>query len=180
MSEPLHKRAALAPLRGAKALTQMVFSRSAGLVWRLLPNSRFNYGREVGDRMGSSVIMAPLLWISRNFPEAPVTVVDGANEPVDRHPMVRLLRRPNPYYSGIVLWMATILSWVVDGNSYWIKIRNRMGGVAELWWVPHWTITPQGDDQQLVTHYEYKPGDGRAVMALTDLMLGEQKAWGFV
>lgn len=167
MNEPLYKRAALAPFRGVKTLTSMVFSRNGGLVWRLLPNSRFNYANEVGDRLGSSVIMAPLLWIARNFPEAPVTVVDADNEKVDQHPMVRLLRRPNRHYSGIVLWMASILSWVVDGNAYWIKVRNGMGGVVELWWVPHWMIEPKGDAQELVTHYTYTP-DGQPVRLEVD------------
>lgn len=157
------KRIATAPWRGLKQLTSMVFSRSSGLVWRFLPGTRHDYDREVGDRMGSSVIMAPLLWMARNFPEAPLIVTDADGTPDEDHQLPRLVRRPNPHYSGIILWMATILSWVVDGNAYWIKIRNRLGAVVELWWVPHWMIEPHADsDTEFVDHYRYTP-DGRQV-----------------
>lgn len=154
------RKIAAAPARGLKALTQMVFGRSGGLVWRFLPRTRFNYAREVGDGMGSSLIMAPILWMARTFPEAPLEVLDEEGQPIDGHEMVLRLRRPNKFYSGLTMWMAVIISWVLDGNAYLIKVRNKAGtGIAELWYAPHWTIEPMSDhDDVFIEYYRYSAG----------------------
>lgn len=161
------RKIATAPARGLKSLSRMVFPRYGGIMRWFLPRGRFNYAREVGDGLSSSVVCAPILWMARTFPEAPLQVVDSDDAPVDGHPMVKKLRRPNPYYSGIVLWMATLMSWVIDGNAYWLKVRDGLGGIAELWYVPHWMIRPYGDENQLITHYEYRP-DGELVRLEND------------
>ena len=59
--------------------------------------------------------------------------------------MLDLLENPNPYYSGIALWQGTLLSYTINGNAYWLKIRNGIGRVMELWWVPHWMMDPKAD-----------------------------------
>lgn len=163
-------RFGIAVRRGVKQLRRMVFSQPGGLFFRLLPRTRINFRAELGDRMSSSVIMAPLLWMARNFPEAPVRVLDADGAPVDGHPMTRFLRRPNQFYSGIILWMATLLSWVVDGNAYWLKIKNGAGGVVELWYVPHWMIEPEGDEDTFVAHYAYTPGVQRFELPPEDIV----------
>ena len=149
------------PLRAIGRLVRMVFRRDPSRI-TLLPRSAFNFAREVGDGTGSSTVMAPLLWIARTFPEAPPILwrqlENGDEEPERRHPMLRLLQRPNPFYSGPNLWMATITDWNVDGNAYWLLLRDGAGQVRELWWTPSWMITPKGDEATFVTHYEYKPG----------------------
>lgn len=145
-------------------LRQMVFRRQSWRIWGL-PRSRFDYLREVGDGTGSSTVMAPLLWIARTFPEAPLMVwrvlEDGQEEEERKHELLRLLRRPNKFYTGRVLWMATMLDYFADGNAYWLKIRSETGQVTELWWTPTWTITPEAEDTtDFVRHYLYRPGDG--------------------
>lgn len=148
-----------APARGAKALTQMVFRRAAG--WRFwgLRRGGLDLGR-VGDGTSNSTVMAPLLWIGRNFPEAPPALwekKEGEEEAVTDHELLRLLERPNQYYSGALLWMATLTDWNVNGNAYWIKVRARNGQVKELWFTPSFLIEPKGDDKTFVTHYDYTP-----------------------
>jgi HK97 family phage portal protein len=139
----------------------MVFRPSAYRIFRL-GRSRFDYLAEVGDGTGSSTVMAPLLWIARTFPEAPpaLWVVDeeGQETMRRRHPMLRLLERPNGFYSGPVMWMATMTDWNVDGNAYWLKMRDGFGSLTELWWAPSWMIDPKGTEDEFVTHYEYNPG----------------------
>jgi HK97 family phage portal protein len=161
------RKIATAPARGLKSLGRMVFPRYGGFMRWFLPRSRFNYAREVGDGLSSSVVCAPILWMARTFPEAPLQVVDADEAPVEGHTLIAKIRRPNPYYSGIVLWMATLLSWVVSGDAYWLKVRDGNGGIAELWYVPHWMIHPVGDDKDLVTHYEYRP-DGQEIRLEND------------
>jgi hypothetical protein len=126
---------------GLKRMTSMVFRRTSYRIFQM-PGSNVDYLSKVGDGTGSSTVAAPLMWIARTFPEAPPTLwqelENGQEEQVRQHPMIKLLRRPNDYYSGIVLWMATVVDWVADGNAYWIKIRDAGGKVVELWWAPSW------------------------------------------
>ncbi|MCH7552493.1 MAG: phage portal protein [Chloroflexi bacterium] len=117
--------------------------------------------------MTSSIIMASVNWIARTFPEAPPMMwakdSKGSLEAVTDHPLVSLLRRPNAFYSGSVLWMATLLSFVLDGNAYWIKVRNAVDGPIELWYQPHWLISPKwpvGTTTEYITHYEYMTSTG--------------------
>lgn len=154
-------RIATAPARGLKKLGQMTFARGDssmfGVTWRFFARQRFNYAAEVGDGMGSSLVMSVALWICRTFPEAPIQVLDKDGEEVENHEMVLRLRRPNPYYSGLVLWMAVLLSWVTDGNAYVRKIKNKTGTGApvELWYIPHWMIEAKGSETEFITHYRY-------------------------
>lgn len=160
------RRVLTAPGRGLKALTSMVFRRSSWRMWGL-PRTRLNYRQEVGDGSGSSTVMAPLLWIGRNFPEAPPAiwrlVGEGEEERVAPHDLLRLLERPNPHYSGAVLWMATLADWNISGDAYWLKIRNQAGAVRELWFTPSALLEPQGSEREFITHYTYRPGDGREI-----------------
>ncbi|MFQ5705542.1 MAG: phage portal protein [Gemmatimonadales bacterium] len=152
---------------GTKALTEMRHDgRSSLLSTLLLPATNLDYEKEVGNGLGSSVLMAPLNWIMRTFPEAPPIIEELEGEEwktVTRHPLGSLLRRPNPFYTGRAMWMATVLDFVW-GNAYWLKIRNEAGNVVQLWWVPRQLITPKwpNDGKTFISHYEYKPG-GRTV-----------------
>lgn len=125
--------------------------------------------KQVGEGTGSSTVMAPLMWILRTFPEAPPMVSkvlpDGQLEPNRRHPMVALLRRPNPHYSGIVMWMGVLASLYTSGDGYLIKIRDQQMRVVELWWTPHWLIEPRWnpDGSDFISHYEYRPGGAEGI-----------------
>src|SRR3990167_2676152 len=161
------------PVRGVKSLARMVFRRNPIRNF-LVSRSKYDYMKDVGDGTGSSTVMAPLLWIARTFPEAPPMLwrqfEDGHEEMERAHPMLRLLQRPNQHFSGSILWMATLMDWYVDGNAYWLKLRNGAGRPAELWWVPSWVIEPKGDETTLVTHYEYKPEFETVNVAVDDVV----------
>jgi HK97 family phage portal protein len=116
-----------------------------------------------------------VLWIARTFPEAPPAVWlgddSGVRNRLVRHPLIQLLRYPtsspdNPggFYSGVLLWMATLTSWVLDGNAYWFKVRSALGRVVQLWYVPHWMLEPMwpADGSEYLSHYEYRI-DGRVI-----------------
>ncbi len=149
--------------RGLKALTVMVFQRATwSTSWA--PRSHSSSSVSVGDGTGSSTVTAPLFWVVRTFPEAPPALWQkmdtGEEERVLKHDLLRLLEKPNQFYTGINLWAATVIDYQVNGNAYWLKLRNGVGAVKELWWVPSWLITPQADDNQsgvFIDHYEYRP-----------------------
>ncbi len=133
----------------------------------LLPGTDINYQQKVGRGFGSSVVMAPVHWIARTFPQAVLTVeIDG--EPIPDHGLTQLVDRPNNFYAGLALWISTIFSYVLDGNAYWLIVRDPQTlAPIELWYAPHWMIEPKGGDSgaEFVTHYEYRP---RGVMIRLD------------
>lgn len=145
-----------------KQLTRMLFP-VGGLGRLVLPARLRHFKRSLGDGSHSSLVMAPVLWAARTFPQAPLELLRIADEdpkPEPDHALIKLVKRPNDFYSGIVLWMATLLSFMVDGNAYWLKIRNAAGEPIQLWWVPHWMIEPviSTDPRVFIDQYEYQPG----------------------
>jgi HK97 family phage portal protein len=142
----------------------MIFGRSRG--WGvLLSRSRIDYRSEIGDPSTNSVVGAVVGWLARNFPEAPIRIVhDGTQEPAytasltGPGAMLRLMERPNPYYSGVLQWMATLVDWFCRGNAYWLKVRSPGGRVEQLWWVPERMMEPkwpENDDSVFIGWYEY-------------------------
>ena len=114
------------------------------------------------DPISNSAVMNCLNWIQRNFIQAPLgvyrTTADDEREMVDNHPMIELLKQPNPFYQDIDLWYGTLLSYHLDGNAYWLKARNARGfGVpTEIWYEPHWSIKPHWpeDGSAFIDYYE--------------------------
>lgn len=110
--------------------------------------------------LSSSVIAAALQWEMRTFPEAPPVVQKQQDgnlwETVQGHAMTRLLRAPNPFYGGRVLWMATVMD-LAFGEAFWIKIRDGFGEPVQLWWAPRALMTPKwpDDGSVFISHYEY-------------------------
>lgn len=150
-----------------KSLASMIHSPDRGItLGRLLKRTRFDYRREVGDGLDSSVVTAPVQWIARALPEARLTVTergkDGAVREIADHPMLQLIENPNPYYGDIALWMGTVFSFLISGNAYWVKLRNAYGKVVQIWYAPHWCMEPKGseDGQVFLDHFKYSPGGG--------------------
>lgn len=156
--------------RVTTALTRMRHPAQSGLLGGLLRRTRLDYAREVGDMLDASVVMAPVMWLQRALPEASLMLErrlgPAKAEPIDDHPLIELIRNPNPFYGDIALWSATVLSYCLDGNAYWIKVRDGAGRVVELWYVPHWLIAPKAtiDGSAFLSHYEYLPGTGGRVI----------------
>ena len=122
----------------------------------LLPRTMFDYQAEVGTGEGSSVVMAPILWISRRFAEAKYMLMRGEDKETV-HDLLKLLNRPNRFYSGRLLRMVSAVSYNLDGNVYWRKIRNNQLKIVELWYIPHWCIEPHWpvDGSQYIDYYIY-------------------------
>lgn len=110
----------------------------------------------------NSVVMAVIKWVTRVFPESPLIVerLDGDQyETVQAHKLTQLLKRPNEYYSGNLLLNGLLLSLLVDGNAYIVKMRSAAGVVQELWYAPHTAIQPiVKPGSQFVDYYVYTAG----------------------
>lgn len=129
-----------------------------------------SYRENIGDGADTSIVAGCVNFIMRTFPEAPPGQwqLDAKRKRTREWdaPMISLLESPTfdpragrSYYDGTVLWMATLASFTVDGNAYWLKIRNRFGEPIQLWYVPHWMIEPRrgNADSDYLDHYDYRP-----------------------
>ncbi|PHQ63542.1 MAG: portal protein [Sphingobium sp.] len=156
--------------KAARSLTTMLHGGRPAFFSGLLRRTRFDYRKEVGDGLDSSVVTAPVMWVARAIHEANLIVTrkkaDGSVERMDGHPMLALIQNPNPFYGDIALWMATLVSFLISGNAYWMIVRNGYGRPAELWYVPHWMIEPKWsqDGATFISYYRYSPGSGMAPM----------------
>ena len=130
----------------------------------LLGRTAINYRLEGGDPTRNSIVVAVVGWIARNFPEAPVRIrrmaEDGSSETIrpgfaGPGAMLRLLERPNPYFSGVLQWIATITDLFTRGDAYWVKMRNDADRVVELWWVPWWMMAPYWDPTPRPSFIDY-------------------------
>ncbi|MGR4892271.1 phage portal protein [Sphingopyxis sp. LARHCG72] len=136
----------------------------------LFRRTRFDYRKEVGDCLDASVVMAPVQWVQRALPEGELKVQrrkkGGDVDDVPDHAMLALIQTPNPYYGDIMLWWGFVLSMIIDGNAYWMIVRNGLGRPAELWYIPHWMMEPKwpADGSVFISHYLYTPGGGAAQM----------------
>lgn len=156
----------------------MVFGSSASAAsWQVYQPGRAKMAAEVGDGLSSSTVAATLLWIARTFPEAPpillpVDAAAGQEEAVRRHPLLDLLDRPNEYYTGPLLWMATLLDWNANGDAYWLPIRAASGQPVELWWVPSWQMEPDGDPtgREFIRRYIYTVDGKEVSLAPSDVV----------
>lgn len=157
------------PFAAAGAVTRLItqgmyFARGRGWAW-LISRTRIDFRSEVGDPATNSIVGAVTGWIARNFPEAPVAIVresDPGGTPIARSSsgagrFLRLLEKPNKYFSGVVLWQATVLDFL-RGDAYWIKIRSARGLVIEYWWIPRQMMEPRWDETDpsaFIGWYEY-------------------------
>lgn len=154
-----------------RTFTQRFVTRTSWGVSTLLGRTRIDYANEVGDASKNSIVVAVVGWVARNFPEAPVRIrrlnPDGSAEviqPASAGPgyMLRLLERPNPYFSGVLQWIATVVDLFSTGNAYWIKLRLDMADpnsrVMELWWVPKKFMRPAWDEngRTFISYYIYR------------------------
>lgn len=159
-----------------KALTEanMRHPVRSPLVFLTLPRTKIDYKKEVGTGLGSSSVMAPVQWIQRAFPEAPLAVYrktkDGREIILD-HPLADLINNPNPYYSGISLWWASIFSWITTGNIYWLIEKNSLGIPIRLWWTAPWLVEPKypTNGGEFLTGYEYSPGGQKEDLEMEDV-----------
>lgn len=158
--------------RVTSSLTQMRHAAQSLFFGALLKRTRFDYAREVGDMLDASVVMAPVMWIQRALPEATLAMRErqkgGKVEPVEDHPLLDLIRNPNPHYGDIAMWAGVIADFCIWGDGYLVKVRDNAGRVAQLWYVPQFMMEPKAglDGTEFLSHYWYTPGTGYGRIAL--------------
>jgi HK97 family phage portal protein len=137
------------------------FARWGGFS-RPLPGTDYNFQREAGNLWENSVVLALIKWLTRNYPEAHQVVTrpgaDGKPQVLLEHPLLDLLRKPNLWYDRSVLEAGLLLSYVVNGNAYAIRLRSALGKLVGLQYVPHFRLSPYWpkDGSEYITGYVYR------------------------
>lgn len=83
----------------------------------------------------SSAFFACVSTLAFAFPEPPVRVFDNegdVGQPMPRHPLRLLLKRPMPTMGEAEILAITIVYLSIGGNAYWHKVRGRGGQVVAL------------------------------------------------
>lgn len=133
--------------------------------------------RVVGNGTRSSVFAPIGFWMQRSFMEATPMVYrkirGGKLRDLPDHEFLKLLQRPNPFYSMKQLFGGAIWDYMTDGNGYWIKLRrqkgsipwyeNVVGEVEAIYWAPTATIMPVGDEYEFLKGYQYQTA-GKTVL----------------
>jgi HK97 family phage portal protein len=90
------------------------------------------------------------------------TIVKGAAliEEVTDHPLLDLLRRPNPMMTGHDLWELTQTYLEVTGRAFWYLENGPFGVPANIWILPTQNVTPRrrDDSPNPIDYYEYRTG----------------------
>ena len=111
----------------------------------------------------NSIVVACVRWIQRTISEAPPILQKWLPdkqewEDVYSHRLLDLLVTPNHSYPGTSLWKATIRDLVLQGNAYWLLMRNALGAPVQIWWIPADRMTPvamPGTTFGAVDYYRY-------------------------
>lgn len=128
----------------------------------------------MGNGASNSAVVACLQTLGMSFSEATLMVKqidsDGLEQTVLNHPFTILMRRPNPYMSGDVVQQYIINAMHVSGDAYLIKQKNNAGQVVALYPLMPESVTPKGNDDELITHYVYET-DNKEMMIMPNDMV---------
>tara|TARA_Y100001963_G_scaffold151741_1_gene235167 strand:- start:1442 stop:4261 length:2820 start_codon:yes stop_codon:yes gene_type:complete len=116
--------------------------------------------REIGDGSGNSAVVACLNVLATSFSEPKLKIVKkgtdfGDKEYIKEHPLTELYTRPNPFMSANLLSHYIVLALNTIGDAFLYKNRSARGKVLELVpLMPH-LIEVRGNEDKLITHYDY-------------------------
>jgi HK97 family phage portal protein len=136
------------------------------LLRRALPGSTKDWSRIAGDLGLNGIVASAIDWYVRNYPQATPRYyrpVDSQQaEPVEDHPVIKLMAQPDPMIMGSLFWSWVIQDYKLFGNTYLRKIRSATRGVVTaLQFLPQDMVRPVGNGVNPLTHYIYTT-DGRS------------------
>ena len=134
-----------------------------GWSFRTLPGSQYDYRREAGLLWENSVVGSGLRWLTDNWAEPKLRLVEedaeGNDKVVKNRHNEELWRDPCPdFYDESTLWAGTIISYVTNGNAYWYKIRAKSGKLVGFVYIPHFMMEPRWNSRggNFIGSYEYR------------------------
>lgn len=153
---------------------QRLFVKAASRAFRFLPEwTRHAFlpvslGRLMAGYKKNSAVSACVTTLAFSFPEAPILAgheADGRFVTDYNHPVLGLIRQPNPDMGEVELMQFAVTYASVGGNLYLWKQRSVISGkVIALWPFSDVNVTPlpgRTTAEGFVRGYEFDPGDGQ-------------------
>jgi HK97 family phage portal protein len=106
---------------------------------RVVQTSRFDWAREAGDPRENAVVALGLDWMIRNAQTVKLKLYSkprfGSEEvEVEDHPILDLLRNPNPIYGGRAIVDCAMVDVMTVGDAFWYIAETNRGQPGELYW----------------------------------------------
>ncbi len=141
------------------------------LSWGPLHAGR-DYVSSVGDGSGNSIVSACVNWIARTFPEAPPALwrrdaSSGVRSRVLDSDYVQLLRHPNPFMSGHLMWATLLDAFVPADNIARLEDEHKIS--YRPWIGEGWLALTDGDvidERAIVRSIERRQAAGFAVQEI--------------
>lgn len=128
----------------------------------------------MGNGASNSAVTACLQVLGTSFSEAPLAIVkvdnEGYEQEVVNHPLINLMRRPNPYMSGDIVQQYIINAMHVSGDAYLLKQKNNAGQLVALYPLMPEEVNPKGNKEDLITHYEYETNNQKFIIKPEDIV----------
>jgi HK97 family phage portal protein len=108
---------------------------------------------------GNSAALACLNVLGTAFSEPPLKVYLKNQEGMDHvsnHPAEQLISNPNPNMTDSLMNNYIVTSVAVYGDAFILKLRNDSGAVVQLVPLLPDMVEVKGNNEQLITKYEYK------------------------
>lgn len=141
-----------------------------------IPGTNTDYAALAGDLWLNSAVAACLNWQITAMPEAPPCLKEknGKGKFIvsqdDAAGIADLLENPNGAYDDTVLWAGTLISFAVKGDAYWFIVRDRLGRISQVWYVPHFQVQPKWEGGDFISYYEYTVNGVRTKMPVEDVI----------
>lgn len=140
-----------------KNLFQWKPSYGSNASW-YMPGTTFNHLSDAGILWQNSAVAACVNWITKAFNEADIVLEarrrDGTYESIN-HPVLDLLRSPNPHYTEDHLWSGLLLSYLTAGRAYSYIEYNRGSEPMALYYLPHFNMKTVAEGGAFISYYEY-------------------------
>ena len=89
--------------------------------------------------------------------------VKNLHEDVTEHPLIDLLRKPNPFMEAYEFWSTVVMHRDLAGNAYALKGRAANGDVVGLWLLRPDRVRVVPESPHLISAYRYTLG-GQSVL----------------
>lgn len=135
---------------------------------------RVRYAAEISDPLNTPLVMAAAEWLGRLIHEAPLYIVKRNDEGREvkrqaRHHLLKVIERPNSWYSGKVMMAAVGVSLQVDSNAYLLVGRDDDLRVTSLFYEPHFTIRPRWYGDRIYDGNEVSISDKKKFIAFYEV-----------
>jgi HK97 family phage portal protein len=145
---------------------------------RQIPSARFDWISEAGDFRQNPVVALGLDWITRNVTSVPLKLYIktkfGEEVELEGHPVLDILKCPNPIYSGHALISAIVTDLMTSGTAFGYIANTNAGSVGELYWMDARQMAPDfpTDGSRWLNQWKYLPaGTGRIEVFTPDQMI---------